>query len=724
MKLFHFYIFIFFSITKISYIFNSSYEDVLSSFSELAYIFYMRGPNIQYSDARCAFFPPEDATRQDIKFSVCTYFVKNVYQELLNITIPKHVDSLIRYAKTNIGKPEVFLYSEPNTENKNIRDYYLYSKEKKDCIKTNSFSLKELMPLIKPGDVLAYSGHSKLIYDVEKDSNGEVIDAFIIESTIHPGSCFIKTKIPDKVLDGPDGQIKSYSHATLYLYSQENNKYEEGLTEGTLRLIRLSEYYHWNVLNKVTNLNYTVLRFINEDSKGNAIINYETWYPEIPYRYNNGDIINLTDKDIDRTKKFKRLYIEKLCNKYSRSTVLLGDLLNYKIIIKNMWKNDYNYDLIVTENISEFVTYESHFENKSLISFNYDMKKRQLKWNIGKLKKNEEFIINYFVRVTSGKTLDIIESTGLVSHIPSSVIIHYIGKNLNKNQMQRIKIDFEKLKNKYEGKNLINEIYKNSLNKDLQLDEFNITKLICNKDFYSHFNESLEINKSHSYYKAILNKYWSSMTKRTYLYDKNKEKAVINSMKFFRFYDNPERRKDFIFKEDFKTGDILIYINTNDIIYDYDENKNIITQYVTYEEGEYAYIYIEGKGFVGNNLGKDGIKNTADDRNEFTAKYYKERNLVLYENLINATEDELEMANLQTLFGKNYYVIFRPSLCFDFPESNNNNIFVIIIIFCIVIMIAFGILIIWKYINMKKKRKEFNFNNLKNELLFNYKTNE
>ena len=39
-------------------------------------------------------------------------------------------------------------------------------------------------------------------------------------------------------------------------------------------------------------------------------------------------------------------------------------------------------------------------------------------------------------------------------------------------------------------------------------------------------------------------------------------------------------------------------------------------------------------------------------------------------------------------------------------------------------MIAFGILIIWKYINMKKKRKEFNFNNLKNELLFNYKTNE
>ena len=65
------------------------------------------------------------------------------------------------------------------------------------------------------------------------------------------------------------------------------------------------------------------------------------------------------------------------------------------------------------------------------------------------------------------------------------------------------------------------------------------------------------------------------MTTRTYLYDKNKEEAVINSLKVFRFYDNPERRKDFIIKEDFKTGDILLYINTNDFLYDYDVNKNI-----------------------------------------------------------------------------------------------------------------------------------------------------
>ena len=159
-------------------------------------------------------------------------------------------------------------------------------------------------------------------------------------------------------------------------------------------------------------------------------------------------------------------------------------------------------------------------------------------------------------------------------------------------------------------------------------------------------------------------------------------------------------------------------------MYDYDENKNIINKYITYEEGEYAYIYIEGKGFVGTNLGKDGIKNTKDDRNEFNAKYYKDYNLVLYQNLNNATEEELEIANLQTLLGKNYYVILRPSLCFDFPESNNSIILNVIIIFFILIIIVFGLIILWKYINMKKNGKEFNFNNLKNELLFTYKTNE
>ena len=507
--------------------------------------------------------------------------------------------------------------------------------------------------------------------------------------------------------------------------SARNNNYEEGLNEGTLLLIRISDYNVWQDLDKVSTTSYSVLRIINKDINGNAVLQHKTMYEEIPHKYNYNDKINLTDKDIDRTQKFKRLYIEKLVNKFSRNTVLLGDILKYTIIIKNMWKSDYNYDLIVTENISKFVTYESHFENNTVISFNYNIEKRQLIWNIGKLKKNEEFVINYLVRVTSGKTGDIIESTGLVGHIPSSFIENYIGTNLNKNQMERIKNTFEKLKSEYNGKKLINEIYKTALNKDLHFDTFNISELIYNTDPKSDYRDSIGLNKNHSSYKAILNKYWNAMLRRTFLYDKNKEKAVIYFNKYFLPYDDPERRKDYIIKQDFKTGDILFYINTNDHLYLLDKSSNIITKKVTYEEGEYSYIYIEGKGFVGINLGNDGIKNTKDDRNEFNAKYYKDNNLVLLERKDNPSETQLEKAKLQTLLAKNYYVILRPSLCFDFSESYNFTfiLFFFLIILGIIIT-AFGLLILWKYISMKKNGIDFNFNSLKSELLFNYQVNK
>ena len=92
----------------------------------------------------------------------------------------------------------------------------------------------------------------------------------------------------------------------------------------------------------------------------------------------------------------------------------------------------------------------------------------------------------------------------------------------------------------------------------------------------------------------------------------------------------------------------------------------MIKKNITFEEGEYVYIYIEGKGFVGVNLGEDKIPNTQDDRNEFNYNYYINNGLELYPLSINPGNKELEIANLQTLFGKDYYVILRPSLCFNF----------------------------------------------------------
>ena len=225
--------------------------------------------------------------------------------------------------------------------------------------------------------------------------------------------------------------------------------------------------------------------------------------------YLNNEKIELKERSLDRL-KFKRLYIEKLVDKNNNNIVELGDVLNYKIIIKNRSKKDYEEDLIVTEFLSEYVEYESHYENKEIISFNYD-KNRTLSWNIGKLKNGSEIVLNYLVKVTSGKSNDIINSTGFVNNIPTSKIKNTIGINLNGNQKEVSIKYYEKLKSKYNGKKLINEIYKESFNTDIKFDEFDITKLIINTQLDTDSIKTLYLNKNHSYYNIILNKCWSSI---------------------------------------------------------------------------------------------------------------------------------------------------------------------------------------------------------------------
>ena len=131
---------------------------------------------------------------------------------------------------------------------------------------------------------------------------------------------------------------------------------------------------------------------------------------------------------------------------------------------------------------------------------------------------------------------------------------------------------------------------------------------------------------------------------------------------------------------------------------------------------------MEGKGFLGINFGDDGKPNTIDDRNEFTAKYYKDNNLKVFENCDNPSDDFLEIGNLQTVFGKDYYVILRPSLCFnisDIKDKNNSgsNAGLIIVLLLVIIIVAFGLFILYKYLRMKKERIEFNFYNLRKHLL-------
>ena len=654
-----------------------SIEDVQKALQEVAYSYYMRGKNIQYNSPKAHFFSPEDATSQNINYTICSGLTRNVYHELFNISLPTPTESVISYSKQNLGSPEVVAYSHIN--DKKEVEMKIYSPNQSNTFNTLiNPSIKDIIPLVKIGDILCYTGHTILIYDVEKDDTGKVIDAIIMESTHGKGKAYVNSKIAlDRVKLSNGKEFAGRNHY-FYLNSKSNSKSNSKLNsnikevkvQGSIGLNRLSTYQNWvNINNPESRKNeYCILRFIQEDSDGNAILKYKSNNKDDSNQSSYNQKIILTKKNIQRYTKFNHLYIEKTVNAYNNNIVELNDILNYEIIIKNCGDKKYKNNLIVYENLPKYVTFLEHKENDEIISFNQDAENKRLKWDLGKLKKGQEIIINYTVKVTSGEPGDIIESTGLVGNIESSIVRNIIGVNLDINKMNLIKTTFEKLKlnKQFNGKKLINEVYKEALKYDMKLDQFDISNLITNSDLFSSKSKTILLNKQNPFYKAVLNKCWSTLRAVEHTYIKGGEKVTLYDLKSFRDYYDPERRRHHINSKTFKTGDILIYKNHDDVVYNIEKDNKLNKTYITYENGEYAYIYIEGKGFEGINLGDDGKENTKDARNEFNAKYYTDNNLELYLKSKNPTQEELEDANIQTLFGKDYYVILRPSLAFNF----------------------------------------------------------
>ncbi len=137
----------------------SNFEQVINALKEIAYSYYMRGENIQYNIQKVHWFNPEEATDQNMNFLVCSGLTRNVYRQLLNITIPHLTSDLLKYSRENIGKPEVVLYSNITVDKK--MEMKIYSEKERNKYKTIiNPSLKDVIPLVKIGDVLTYTGHT------------------------------------------------------------------------------------------------------------------------------------------------------------------------------------------------------------------------------------------------------------------------------------------------------------------------------------------------------------------------------------------------------------------------------------------------------------------------------------------------------------------------------------------------------------------------------------
>ncbi len=619
---------------------------------EVMYCYYMRGANVQYNSMKRAVFSPEEATGQNMNYMVCSALSQNIYKEALGLAIPSATEDLLEYSKVNMGRPEVLCYAHKDAAGNLIM--HLYDPAAAGHSKTvKNPRLSDILPYLQCGDVLTYTGHTVVVYDLLYDAAGNVTDALVIQSAHGDRHIHVKTKIPKKTAIGKAIKFGSANHF-LYHNSRIRNVDGKEMTEGSYSIVHLSGEAGWSKLAlPAKKKEYSVLRFAQTDANGKAVLYYRgASYGDRSYE---GEPVRFSDVMQQRL-KFRGLYIEKTVDAHADNVAETGDTLTYTIKVKNNSSKNYAEDLQVTDNISEFV------ECKDAT---VDGRPKQLVWNIGKLKSGEEVQVRYAVTVKSNTNGKLIVSTGKVGSIPSATVKNPVGTNLKSDQTKAIKDTFAALQNSYQGKALINEVYKQALGMDLQLDRFDITELIKNTNPQAKGSDSLMLNTAHRLYPTVLNKYWNTLSARPFTY-RAKGDVIAYDLKKWGPYGNPARRADTVYGETFKTGDILIYTNTNDVTYEYKKNSasenKLLRRPVTFEDGEYAYIFIEGKGFLGINYGRDGVPGTQDDRNDFTPAYYVKHNLQVYSNPEEKDGSMLEFANYQTLLGKDYYVILRPSL--------------------------------------------------------------
>ncbi|MDO4741928.1 MAG: hypothetical protein Q4A79_00940 [Candidatus Saccharibacteria bacterium] len=532
---------------------------------------------------------------------------------------------------------------------------WVYDDEIDDAVELADPDTDELVKYLKIGDVLTYTGHSMMVYDLIYDNGGNVVDAKIMESGHGLGGYNVITKMPSNTKIGTSISLGSSNPHFLYLNSRLNTTFDDGLLEGSLHLSTFKTVNVWKNITSSTKERYSVLRFLTQDDDKVILTYHGANFSENDY---DGAEFALPARTLNRL-KFGNLYIEKTADVFNESMVEAGDTITYQIKIQNNSSSDYSDDIHMTEVLSPYVDYASYESSKAVI-FTQDSSNSQLLYNIGKLASGEEIIINYTVTVKNGFKNQVIESTGKVEDIPSSVIRNKITTNLTAEEENLIEVAFSELKSVYNGKQLIDEIYNKAFNVDLNLKNFNMEDLVKNTSKTSTSSETASLNKNHNLYGAVLNNYYGSLREKKYTY--NGENIYAFDMKLWGSYDDLGRRADTIYQEHFKTGDVLIYTNHDDTTYSYDsETDTVNKRAVTYESGEYAYIYIDGIGFVGVNIGDDGISGTEDDRNRFNRGYYDENSLYVYSNREETNEDLLTFANLQTLFGKDNYIILRPA---------------------------------------------------------------
>ena len=669
------------------------------AFQEVAYAYYMRWPYIHYNVAKgkSDILPsPEESTSQNYNYMACGLFVMNVFKELLGIDLSYSDAPYSTYGQKIGTRKEVIWYGVLQTGGVDNGSLYWYDGSKNESGELNVIkdpSQSYVISQLKIGDILHQDGHAMLVYDLIYDDTGNVINAYLIHSFqqgVYYPIAKRATSSSNVIYDKTGNKVKlSIGHGPWSMLFYNIYQRSGGRLEGTIALETFKNRAKngMNLLFDPSNKNnkylddYEIIRFVTTNDEWEDILNLYG-LSSFKTKTINDQVVEYSDSVKSRL-KYSKLYIEKTVDKRDNNIVDPGDELKYKIVIKNESNWNYEDDLIVKENIdTNLVEYLNYGYTKSWTSTDdvyLSNNVNQLQWNIGKLNSKDEVTIEYTVKVKTGHMGKIIESTGFVDNIPSGIVKNKIGRNINK--WEELKQSYNNLSGNYTGKVLINKIYEEVYGINLGLDNLKIlTNMSGDESGLIYFNNKwgswsswnddtyMSINKKNMFSNMVLNSYFNALYKKSIIMSYNDiivQPYVIPAIWLRK--NDPDNRANTIFSTDFRTWDVLIYINKNDIRYSL-SGYDTLEKYLTYENGEYAYIYIDGD-FVGINLGNDGLSGTQDDRNEFNIDYYEDNGLTEYKKrgtnitVTGESKDQLEeFLHYQTLFGKDAYVILRPSL--------------------------------------------------------------
>ncbi len=733
-----------------------TYTDAKKMIQEVIKDYYMRGPYIQYHHSRAEYGvnTPEDATSQETNYAVCANFVYGCYVEAFGMVgtsedNPTFYGSFFPKTSNQWETAAAQYYSliDNNTvaddcsyivyyekaETKNTEKIKFVCKHSNTSVPVSSFA-----QILRVGDVLTYSGHTLVVYDVVKKSENNY-DALIINAV--GGS---KDTIPSRI-----------NLATRKLF-YNNSASPKGLnniidisSQGGIKYMWLSEieqFFNNGVLDCSKSICMVFRPFHNGGNGAEFNYSIDTGV------YNNAKL---------RT-EYPGLYIEKTVSAGDNNSVYPGDELTYSIKVKNMSG--------ITKAGADATTYSTFYIDETLgadetlgnlvhyISSSGVLNNNTITFTVSNLAPNEERTLTYKVKVKKNASFinKTIESNGIVYKSTSTKSVHFttgivknkiIKKVSSPNKSYQSCFTNEREKG-YTGLQLIDQVYLCARGTSYNFASFSFDNLFQYDHSKSVTTETKKIrlyadtklDSNHLVFKnMILNKYWGGLT----LYEKGKmgssSGVVPKDTPYLRHvpsvWDDSSTvlsRNRNINSIDFRDGDVLIYYIHDGFLYDKYTNliidfnstaepnkiKKLLSEYYvfpyyepkpatstnivdgdddegtsstdkyymyTFEDGLYAYVYVNGR-FVGiNGTG-------ATRRYQFIPDYYggvcsnlnSTTNSICtpshgYDDLYFTTTSDsslLSYINYQTLFAKDAFVILRPELAvnetINYIDDNNS----------------------------------------------------